>query len=409
MPIKLLVTRTKDASTPDEYVFDQEAITIGRDASSHLTLPDLKRVVSKQHAELRTDKGIFQIIDLGSKNFTYLNDERLKSSRPYELKYGDVIRIGDFEIRLELDLASQPDLDGTVFDVNFVNPFADDVARLTEALRSIREAYEREAPSRRQDALREALQDKFAAEITGVADLTEVNEAHMAYVMIGRLLTPPDMPGKSISPSPYEAPADAKAPRHRDRPSVPAQPQTPSASPIGSPSASRLEALVDVLIGAAARLVNIPWQFRHEFIGQTIMQSEESTTVYSGDTDALREYLLDSGIPEEEAKRRRTLLSDAADDVVRHQMAMMDGYKAGAEQGTKRLLDEFDPAAVEAAVRQEGGLSRYVAPLAKILSFDRLKQKLQELRGQDWSVAERRIFRPAFIKAYLARMTSLRK
>jgi predicted component of type VI protein secretion system len=405
MPVKLLVTRTTDASSADEYIFDRDTITIGRDASSHLTLPDLKRVVSKQHAELRREKGTYQIVDLGSKNFTYLNEERLQSSRPYDLKYGDLIRIGDFEIRLEPQIASKPDHDGTVFDVHFVNPFAEDAAQLTEALRGIRQAYEREAPSRREDALLEALQETFIAGNIGVEDSGQAGaegEENMAFSMIARLLAPSATPKSPIAPpQSYASPSEPKPPHELSRPAM-----APSSQFV---PAGRLEPLVDVLLRAAARLVNIPWQFRHEFIGQTIMQSAETAAVHSGDADALKEYLLDDRIPEDEAERRRNLLADAAEEVALHQVAMMDGYKAGAEQGTRRLLDEFDPAGVEAAVQQEDAISRFLPPLAKMRALDRLKQKMQELKGQDWSVAERRIFRPAFIKAYLARMTSLRK
>ena len=39
-------------------------------------------------------------------------------------------------------------------------------------------------------------------------------------------------------------------------------------------------------------------------------------------------------------------------------------------------------------------------------AIEALQGTYQELQGEDWSVAERRIFRPAFNKAYLARMTS---
>jgi hypothetical protein len=46
-----------------------------------------------------------------------------------------------------------------------------------------------------------------------------------------------------------------------------------------------------------------------------------------------------------------------------------------------------------------------VAQLRAKVVLDRVKEIHGELGGEDWSVAERRAFRPAFIKAYLARMT----
>ncbi len=419
MPIKLLVTRTTDTSTPDEYVFDQDVLTIGRDSSSHLTLPDLKRVVSKQHAELRFVNGAYEVTDLGSKNFTYINDDRLQSGTPYEVRYGDCIRIGDFEIRLEPVQAPAANLNATVFDVNFVNPFADDVARLAEALKNIRDSYEREAPTRREDALQEALQDAIT------------DDAASGYGVVGQFLsasaphtepaTRPEAPPRSESLRRPESPPRAPETSARRPETTPRAPEGPAAArkPIRPAPATgaglddvppdRLETVFGVLLHAAARLVNIPWQFRHEFIGQTIMQSAESGAIYSGDADALKEYLLDVRASEEEAARRLDLLSQAAEDVAMHQIAMLDGYRAGAQEGTHRLLDEIDPAAAESEARQEGGLNRILAFRASEDALDRLKVKLQELQAEDWSVAERRIFRPAFIKAYLARMTSLRK
>lgn len=444
MPIKLLVTRTTDASPPDEYVFHQDAFTIGRDSSNQLTLPDLKRVVSKQHAELRRqDDGAYRITDLGSKNFTYINDERIQSGKPYDVGPGDSIRIGEFEIRLEPVRPPEPNHDATVFDVSFVNPFADDVEQLAEALQRIHEAYDREAPTRRDDALQEALQDVLSAEVLTTYDIVgqmmdpdapSPNRQRSPFA--GRGSTTPG-PEKGTTPSPEKGatsppekpasiPADQGRPAtppagagrfqaHEDKSApTPSPPHSRKDRPRDVPSLrttppSRVEAAIDVLVNVAARLVNIPWQFRHEFIGQTIMQSAESGAIYSGDADALRAYVLDENIAEEEAERRLDLLAHAGEQVALHQVAMLDGYRAGALQGTQRLLDEIDPDAAEAAARQEGGLNRLLSFRASDDALDLLRKKLHELRAEDWSVAERRIFRPAFIKAYLARMTSQRR
>ena len=415
MPFKLLVTRTTDAATPDEYLFDQDALTIGRDSSSHLTLPDLKRVVSKQHAELRWENGAYKVVDLGSKNFTYLNDQRLQSGKPYEVHYGDAIKIGDFEIRLEPVTAPFADQDGTVFDVSFVNPFAEDVAQLVASLQNIRDAYDTEAPSRRDDALKEALQT--------VLDHNVID----AYGLVGQILSH-DAPSAGDTQRPPTETPRARGAAGTGSPPPAARARDPEPRPAAEPHhgpasrraagardvaaavpPNRLDTLVDALVQVAARLANIPWQFRHEFIGQTIVQSAETAAVYSGDAEALREYLFDPRLPDDEVERRLDLLTQAAEDVALHQLAMLDGYRAGALQGTQRLLQEIDPEAAEAEARQEGGLNRILNFRASDEALQRLKNKLLELQGEDWSVAERRIFRPAFIKAYLARMTSLRK
>jgi hypothetical protein len=159
----------------------------------------------------------------------------------------------------------------------------------------------------------------------------------------------------------------------------------------------------DTLVEAVAKLAPIPWRFRHEFIGQTIVQSSESAFLYDKSPPELKAYLSDPAGQD----ARLAALTDAADAVAVHQLAMMDGYKASVQLGAQRLLDAVDPAPVEAEVEASSPMYR-VAQLRAKAVVDRLKEIHHELGGEDWSVAERRAFRPAFIKAYLARMTRRR-
>ncbi|HET6568254.1 MAG TPA: FHA domain-containing protein, partial [Rhodothermales bacterium] len=142
MMIRLLVSRTSGSPHPNEYTFDQESIILGRDSASHLALPDPQRVVSKRHAEIRCQHDTVQLLDLGSKNFTYLNERKLQPGIPYELHGGDAIRVGEFEILYEPVLLAEADYDRTIFDASFVNPFEEDAERLATAWRSIREKFE---------------------------------------------------------------------------------------------------------------------------------------------------------------------------------------------------------------------------------------------------------------------------
>ena len=54
--------------------------------------------VSRYHAELRVRSGEVHIWDLQARNLTYVNGESVKSC---ELRNGDVINIGDAELRYE--------------------------------------------------------------------------------------------------------------------------------------------------------------------------------------------------------------------------------------------------------------------------------------------------------------------
>lgn len=81
------------------YPIAEDAITIGRSASSTLQIVDKR--VSRHHAVLRLNRDSFVVEDLGSKNGTFLNNEPLVGR--VKLKNGDRIQIGDTILSFELD------------------------------------------------------------------------------------------------------------------------------------------------------------------------------------------------------------------------------------------------------------------------------------------------------------------
>lgn len=71
-------------------------IVIGRSPASTLVLED--EYASSRHARLQPSSEGWWIEDLGSRNGTYVDDERL--SEPRLLKAGDVVRIGQTTLEL---------------------------------------------------------------------------------------------------------------------------------------------------------------------------------------------------------------------------------------------------------------------------------------------------------------------
>ncbi len=71
-------------------------LTIGRSSRNDLCLND--PFVSRLHAEIRRDGEFFVLYDSGSANGTYHNGQRIDSSAA--LQFGDVIRIGETELRV---------------------------------------------------------------------------------------------------------------------------------------------------------------------------------------------------------------------------------------------------------------------------------------------------------------------
>ena len=75
----------------------REGFSIGRDEQNDLTLESKK--VSREHAEIRLERGRWVIEDQGSFNGTYLNGVRLE--QPRRLAPGDVVRVGETDLRYE--------------------------------------------------------------------------------------------------------------------------------------------------------------------------------------------------------------------------------------------------------------------------------------------------------------------
>lgn len=81
-----------------EVILPETAI-LGRKAGSTLQLQDER--VSRRHAMIRRQEdGEYWYYDLGSFNGSYINNERVTTTR--QLENGDVIRICDFEFRFEM-------------------------------------------------------------------------------------------------------------------------------------------------------------------------------------------------------------------------------------------------------------------------------------------------------------------
>lgn len=77
--------------TGREHPLDRETITIGRGLENDIVITS--RRVSREHAQVQKEGRRRLLIDVGSTNGTFLNDERVL--RPVELRDGDCISIGD--------------------------------------------------------------------------------------------------------------------------------------------------------------------------------------------------------------------------------------------------------------------------------------------------------------------------
>lgn len=70
-------------------------VTIGRTEENDIVLPDTS--ISRQHAAIENINGDYYVVDLGSSNGVFLNNERIEKEK---LKYWDEIQIHNFVIKV---------------------------------------------------------------------------------------------------------------------------------------------------------------------------------------------------------------------------------------------------------------------------------------------------------------------
>ena len=96
----LLIVLSSPALDPGtERELDSSPVTLGRAADNDLVL-DTDEFASVHHARIEPRRDGIWLQDLDSTNGTFLNGSRL--TRPQKLTPGDVIRVGETDLRYEL-------------------------------------------------------------------------------------------------------------------------------------------------------------------------------------------------------------------------------------------------------------------------------------------------------------------
>jgi type VI secretion system protein len=94
------------------FVFGVSGGSIGRSAENDWVLPDDMRYVSGRHARIVYHKGRYVLQDTSS-NGTFVNDSEkpLGNQNPHELKSGDILRIGEYHVQVQIDAGNDFSLD----------------------------------------------------------------------------------------------------------------------------------------------------------------------------------------------------------------------------------------------------------------------------------------------------------
>ena len=91
----LIVRRGPNAGA--RFLLDADVTTVGRHPEADIFLDDV--TVSRRHVEFRRTARSFEVVDTGSLNGTYVNNDRVDA---VELKSGNEVQIGKFRLTFYL-------------------------------------------------------------------------------------------------------------------------------------------------------------------------------------------------------------------------------------------------------------------------------------------------------------------
>ncbi|MDR2748482.1 MAG: FHA domain-containing protein [Bifidobacteriaceae bacterium] len=89
-----LLVEHKEGVVEARYLLNTDSTLIGRNESADILLDD--NTISRKHAEIIRQSGVWSLKDLGSLNGTYVNGERIENSQV--INSGDKIQIGKFHL-----------------------------------------------------------------------------------------------------------------------------------------------------------------------------------------------------------------------------------------------------------------------------------------------------------------------
>lgn len=372
MGIKLIITKKNDPEFKSQREFDHDVITIGRDSSNILHLPDEYKVVGRSHAKIERTTDGYQLIDLGSKNFTLLNEKTINAGQAYPITHDSQIKCGDYILTFYIQDKVQ---EQTVFSPETFNPFREDTNELGKILSRIYETYALESSSRRKESLKYALHQA----------LNRVTSNEAGLIMAAYLQSGGDFSGA----------ANRKVPLQNQKPE----------------GGESLNQTLNILLEYAVKMIHGHFDFRIGFLEETYMKpktkSPDFLDLYSCSAEEMKNYLVNEQLTEEEASERQTFVKQALNDLLRHQIAILEGYKKCVKKGTQHFLQRISPHILKKELMERklklGPLElsfRTFPFLFKIKFYQIYEQKHKELINDDESFVEKKVYRPGFIEGY---------
>jgi pSer/pThr/pTyr-binding forkhead associated (FHA) protein len=97
-PGRLVVVQSQVLKVGEEFGLDANPLTVGRGTQNDVSI-DGDEFASARHVRVEPRRDGVWVSDVGSTNGTYVNGVRI--DRPRKLVPGDVVRVGETELRFE--------------------------------------------------------------------------------------------------------------------------------------------------------------------------------------------------------------------------------------------------------------------------------------------------------------------
>ena len=383
MEVKLVITSTKDQDPNNElgkeYVFqDVMTIYIGRGKSNDVPLTDPDRKVSRNHARLVVSNQGYVLEDLGSKNSSFVNNDRIGPGEQKALRNGDRITVGEFtfeyHLTYSLQYGEEPFLDPVALEptVLQINPFTDAVEDVFKALRRVCDLYDHQDESSRKEHLSHAIENSLPT-----------YEKHETMNILLNSIAKTELATNPQSTT-------QKLPRRK---------------PISRARKAKLneqESLIlDSVLFSLHELLLLPHKFSGDFLGSMTENGEDSPFLQENYT-LTKKYLIDSSSSPAELDKRLEQMKIATKHVIDHHEGLIEGYHAVVRDVLKMVIHEVDPNPLEKNLGESKALFRMFPALRSHSVLQTLKKNLEQIQMSDWKMYEQRVYRPVFIQAYLS-------
>ena len=391
--ITLIVTNIKK-NDKSELIKNKFPIEIGRNINCDIPLEDERKLVSRKHAKIICSENNFSLLDLGSRNATFLNNEKILPEKEYPLTKNDVIKIGEFLIEI-FHIQKQDNLsEDSQKTMIFSSPFAKEVKNLANSLQNLSDTYSNSEDPMREEYLKMDFLSHFSdMHIDNIKPTMAeyISDIYPTANVNNKWAEIPNPQGNSNEQIFNSKVSENKSVQenHKSSYSINSQFSHP----------------IDNLLESISNLIQGFWHFRQEFFGVTIYQSIPITSV-----DELKKYLFDPTLSKEESKKRLENFNEELSKVQSHQVGLLDGYKDSINDGIEHVLKELNPEIIADKIKNEkfkiGSFSipfKYIPFYAKIKSMQMVKSIHKKIQF-DIGIIERKHFRPAFMKGYQKRI-----